>query len=607
MVKINNEDLKILISAIVDKQKSESAINATISQIKTKALEMEVTVSDKEIKQHLKEVEQLKEAAGKHEQNRLKEQMDLEKKQAAAQNKHLENEYKQRLKLAEQQKRQAEIDHKNRFTDDNLGLDKINLSNKLTQWLNENSKGAETFRDRIEEIRAQIEGADRAQLANLEKQLRNVNSEAESLGMTGKSIFDELKNNISKFASWFGIGAIVAGGVRELKHMISTVQELDKSIVDLQIASGFNRNQVSELMDSYNQLGQRMGATTIEVAKSADSWLRQGYSIEQTNKLIEASMMLSKLGQIDSAEATQYLTSSLKGYKLSVEEATNVVSKLTAVDMEAAVSAGGIAEALARTANGAEIAGISIDKLIGYIATVGEVTQRSLSTVGESFKTIFARMGNIKLGKFIDDESGEDLSDVEKTLSHLDIILRETSGTFRNFGDVLDEVAGRWGSFNDVEKNAIAVAFAGVRQRENFLVLMENYGNALKYTETAVTSFGTATEKMKVYEEGLEASTKRATAAFEALSSTVINSDFLKGAVDTGTGLLGAVNWLLKNLGTIPILIGGITAAMSIKNNAGKVNMPTIYEVNFDTSMWESYSYQIGSEPLNCLERAKAA
>ena len=67
----------------------------------------------------------------------------------------------------------------------------------------------------------------------------------------------------------------------------------------------------------------------------------------------------------------------------------------------------------------------------------------------------------IKSGRMEDVETGEDLSDVETVLSGLGIKLRDTNSEFRNFGDVLDEVAGKWDSFSSVQQRAIATAFAG--------------------------------------------------------------------------------------------------------------------------------------------------
>ena len=120
-------------------------------------------------------------------------------------------------------------------------------------------------------------------------------------------------------------------------------------------------------------------------------------------------MILSKLGQIDSADATQYLTSATKGYNVAVKDTIGIVDKLTAVDIQSATSAGGLAEGMSKVANLAELSGINMDKLLGYLAVVGETTQKDMSEVGNSFQNILSRMGNVKAGKFIDDETGESL------------------------------------------------------------------------------------------------------------------------------------------------------------------------------------------------------
>lgn len=43
----------------------------------------------------------------------------------------------------------------------------------------------------------------------------------------------------------------------------------------------------------------------------------------------------------------------------------------------------------------------------------------------------------------------------------LGIELRTSESEFRNFGEVLDEVAGKWDSYSSVSQRAIATAFAG--------------------------------------------------------------------------------------------------------------------------------------------------
>lgn len=55
--------------------------------------------------------------------------------------------------------------------------------------------------------------------------------------------------------------------------------------------------------------------------------------------------MLSKLGMMDSTDATEKLTAALNGYKLSADDAIGVVDKLVNIDLIAATSSEELATA----------------------------------------------------------------------------------------------------------------------------------------------------------------------------------------------------------------------------------------------------------------------
>ena len=246
------------------------------------------------------------------------------------------------------------------------------------------------------------------------------------------------------------------------RSALETVVELDAAFTDIQLVTGETDEQIQQLSEDYNELAKQMGATTKEVAEGASEWLRQGKSVEETNQLLKSSMTLSKVGAIESSEATSLLTSTLNGYKMTAEESMGVVDKISAIDMAAATSSEELMVALSRTANSASDAGVSFDKLLSMIATVSSVTRKSASTIGESFKTIFSRMSNVAAGKDIDD-AGESLNDVETTLNKMNISLRDSQYEWRSFEEVLDEVASKWDSFNNTQQSQIATAIAGRR------------------------------------------------------------------------------------------------------------------------------------------------
>lgn len=286
-------------------------------------------------------------------------------------------------------------------------------------------------------------------------------------------LFGNFRETLKRVARERISNALFTMAYEGMRQAINTSKELNKSLVDIQIVTNGTQESAQKLLDTYNGMAIQLGSTTREVANASIEWLRQGYDVADTNELVKDSMVLSKVGAIDSANATQYLTSALKGYKLEATDAMTVVDKLTSLDLVAATSSGDLAEAMSRTATSANIAGVSMDKLLSYITVVAETTQKSASSVGESFKTIFARFGNIKAGNFVS-EDGENLSDVQKVLAKFDIQLYDTQGNMNNLADIIDTVASKWGNLTDVERNALATAIAGTRQRENFLSRIGN-------------------------------------------------------------------------------------------------------------------------------------
>lgn len=400
------------------------------------------------------------------------------------------------------------------------------------------------------------------ELTTIRTEMRAFNAEVKAAGLNAQTLGQRWQNALSKFTEWFGVANIVMGAVAGVKTMVQNVKDLDAAVTDLQIASGQSRDQVWDMVRDYADMGAELGAVATDVAAAADTFLRQGQSMANTNELVRDSMMLSRLGQIDAAEASTALTSAMKGYQVEAEEAVRIVDRLTAVDMAAAADAGSLAVAMSETANSARIAGIEMDRLIGYLAVVQEVTQDAPESVGTFFRTLMSRMGNIKAGRLIDPETNEDLSDVEATLSGAGIALRSADDEFRNFGGVLDEVASKWDSFSNVQQRAVATAFAGTMQQERFLVLMENYGTAMEYMDIAADSAGTASEKYEAYLDSIEAKSQAFQAQFQKLSASIVNSDLVSFTYDAGTGILGFLDAVISKIGITPVAggVGGIAA-----------------------------------------------
>ena len=112
-----------------------------------------------------------------------------------------------------------------------------------------------------------------------------------------------------------------------------------------------------------------------------------------------------------------------------------------------------------------------------------------------------------------------------------------------------------------------------MRQRENFLVLMDNYGTALKYAETSLNSAGTAMEKFGIYQESIEAKTNRLKTSLELLATKTLDSSLIKGIVDLTTSIINLIN----NIGgLIPVITALGIAFLIFKNQSFAIGVTTL-------------------------------
>lgn len=238
--------------------------------------------------------------------------------------------------------------------------------------------------------------------------------------------------------------------------------------------------------------------------------------------------------------------------------------------MAAAISAGDLALAMSRANASARLAGSDMDKFIGYVTTVADVTQKSAESVGESFKTIYSRFGNVKAGKFVasqeemnsstyNEEEFESLNDIETVLSSIGIKLRENAKEWRNIDDVLQDIAESWDNWDKTTQNAVATAVAGTRQRENVLQLFDNWDEVDKYAEIAANSYGTATEKMKAYTDSVEAAQQRIQVAIEDWALLINGAGYIKD-------FYNAIGFAIENIHHLIAVVSALAIVLNLNS-----------------------------------------
>lgn len=443
------------------------------------------------------------------------------------------------------------------------------LSNDIQKYMKENTRLTKEYEDALNDLSRRAASGE-----NVRKQFASAKSEIALKGLNGKSFIDEIARGfkqIGQFATTYGViqDVFMDGG----RKMVSNVVTVNDAMTDLRMATSLSNDEAYKMMDTYYELGDKLKATGVDIAKSSTEWLKQGKAIQEASKLTEDSIILSKIGDLSSEEATKTITAAMKSYNMAEDQVMGFVDQISAIDMASATDVGGLATAFNEVAANAKTAGVETQNLLSYAAVIGETTQEGMASVGTSLNAIFSRMGNIKLSRLKDYETGEDLSNVETVLRGVGISLRDTQDEFKDFDLVLSETAEGWKTFSGVQKRAVAQAFAGTHHMNEFMVLMEQWGNVEKYIDIANNASGESMEKYAAYQESISGKIEGFENKFQSLSTSLLSSDVFGFLVDSGTSFLGVLDGILNKFGSFSSLLGLFSGTVLSKKGLGNDNI----------------------------------
>lgn len=379
-------------------------------------------------------------------------------------------------------------------------------------------------------------------------QLQNALQGVNNAGRQSQNIFSSIGGSVKEaFSSIYNVSNLLQDVMYKMfeagKKATETVKEFNDIKTNLAMATNADSDYIDNLMNDYNSLAQELGSLTSSVAESADSWLRQGRSMADTNSLIKDSLVLSKDAELSSSDASEILTATLNGFQLAADQASRVNDILTSIDLESASGADSIGTALMKVASQANNAGVSLEKTSAIIATIKDVTQDSDESIGTAMKSILSRMNQIRAGKFVDAETGESLNDTEKVLKKIGVSMRDNTGMFRDSEGVLDDIAKKWKTLDSNSQKAVATATAGTYQYNKFIAAMDNWDKVEKLTNVAYNSEGTAQKKFEDnYLNSLEAKTNQLKSSLEGLSTSLISDDMYAGFLDGSKAIVDFVD-----------------------------------------------------------------
>lgn len=284
---------------------------------------------------------------------------------------------------------------------------------------------------------------------------------------------------------------------------------------------------------------------------------------------------------------TSDMISTLKGFNLDAEEAMSIIDKVNEVANTQPIDTSGLFAGLERSASSMSAANNSLDQTIALITAANSVVQDP-DSIGTAFKTISMRIRGASTEM---EEAGLDTEGMAEStaklreeilaLSGVDIMKNENE--FKSTYDILDELSIKWSELSDISQASITELVAGKRQGNIMSALMSNFDIARETLNTAMTeSSGSAEKELTNYQKGIEYSLDKFKATFQDFSTSLLDSNMVKGFVDTGASLLGGFTNIIDGIGVIQTIAGGFGAYKGISSFVKNFDSPEIMgTVNF--------------------------
>ena len=242
---------------------------------------------------------------------------------------------------------------------------------------------------------------------------------------------------------------------------------------------------------------------------------------------------------------------------------------------EFAESAADVGDGLSKSASVLSQGGASIQESAGMFTGIQEVLQNS-STSGTALKILTLRIRGMKgeleeLGEEVDDNV-DSISKIQTqilNLTHGKVNIFDDEGNFRNIYDIMADISKIYNELSDTDRASLLEIIAGKNRANAVQALINNWGNVEKATEAAYNSAGTAYAENEKYLRSLEGHIAQLETTWQYLSNDVLDSEFVKGLVDGLANVLDTTDDIVKAIGTLPTLLAGIVAALSLIKNKG--------------------------------------
>lgn len=451
-------------------------------------------------------------------------------------------------------------------------LDGITASNKTLSWLKNNTKAAKDFKEALQGVAEKQRSASNwEELNSANKEFKEITTRAQSLGMTGKSLFSGFKQAFGKIFQFSQIYGGINKVITWTTSAVSELKEMDTILTEISKVSDMTTSQINQLgKDSFDN-ANKYGKKVTDYLTGVTEMNRSGFYNQKGIDLANTSVLAQAAGDMDANVANSYLLATNAAYEYAgsaeklnaVLDGQNMITNRNSVDMT------DMAEATTQAGSMAAQAGVSIEQLSALVGTAVSRTKKDGNEVGTSLKALFINLQNTQNKK------------IKGTFDDLGISMTKMVGDSEQLKTPIELIKELSEAYNtlpegSVQKSNILTNIGGKHHANVLSSILSGYSDYEKMLNDYSQGEGSASREAEKSANNWQGSLNKLSNSWTEFISNFVQSDQITGSIKFINELVQAMNSLVD----VMTPLGTIGAGVGIFEFFKNLDRPTNHRVS---------------------------
>ena len=451
-------------------------------------------------------------------------------------------------------------------------------ANSVATYMENNTKALKKYGEQLATLQQQYKSATTEfEKSDLDNQFKNLKSRISAEGLTGNSMWAELTRGfkqIGQFAMTYGM--IQNTAMQLPSKIISAVTDVDSAMTNLYKVTDETDQRYQKFFNNAGNTSKYLGRDMSSYINQTAEWAKLNYSLSDSEQLSKLSSIYANVGEVGDETAVSDMVTAMKAFNMQASDAQKIIDSYNRLGNEFAVTSADIGEGISNSASSLATASNDFDQSVAMITGMAEITQ-SANEGGSALKILAMRLRGYdeetqSYTNDIEELSGKvaDLTKTAETPGGISLFTDDTKQTYKDTYTLMEDISKIYDKLSDKNRAELLEVIAGKNRGNQIAALIQAFqsGQVQKAYEASKNSEGSAQQEQERWLNSIEAKQQQFSSQFQKLSTDVLSSDFVKGAVDFGSGFLGFLDGAIKKIGIFKTAVGTAGIAKIIKSIA---------------------------------------